>query len=828
MKRDKMSLKILKEIKKKISIAIEGASGNEVFFKGVLNDHGEIWDVEVLARGNKFSVPAILYDIEPGDIVIHNHPSGNLTPSQADISIAAKLGQEGIGFMIVDNDVMNFYVVVEPLQPHERVSIPPESVEEILGQGGSISSLLTEYEYRDEQLRMSKLIANGLNNSRHIMVEAGTGTGKSLAYLIPGILWAVRNKKRVVVSTNTINLQEQIFQKDIPFLQKVLPESFKGVLVKGRSNYLCLRKLDNLEADSLLEEIDEDFQELKVLKEWGLKTREGSKSDLSFVPKESNWEQVCSEGDLCLKVHCSNYRDCFFFRARRESATADVLVVNHHLLFADISLKAKGLEGGVLPAYHALVFDEAHNIEDTATGYFGYKINKYLALKQLGRLFYTKGGKQRGFLNELSYKVGTNKFATPVVKQKVNDNIIMTLIPGISQMTQKTNLFFDNAYSLLEGSSSKLRITKELQETTEFKDVKGLCFSYIKELSEFINQLKEMQNTIEELPSQAFEVLIPQMVELNAFIKRLEGVVETLDYIFLKETDGDVKWLESSGTIRNRYLTAYSAPLDISDELNRSIYQLYDTVVMTSATMTTAGNFKYIKKRIGLNYVEEKLDELILASPFNYREQVMFCVPTDLPEPNFREFNDLIPDALLNTILATKGRAFVLFTSFKMLIETYDRLKPVLENHGINCLRQGESQRHLLLQNFKKDISSVLFATSSFWEGVDVQGESLSNVILVKLPFSVPDEPIVEARQELIALRGGNPFMEYQVPQAVLKFKQGFGRLIRSKSDKGVVVVTDKRILTKQYGKIFLKSLPKCKEVAGTVNDIKDKIIEFI
>lgn len=823
-----MTVSFREDVKNRIRLAIEKAGGNEVFFRGVVNDSKEIFDMEILARGNEFSVPAIMYDLEVGDVVIHNHPSGNLSPSQADIGIAAKLGQDGIGFIIVSNNGERSYTVVEPMAPQEQVDVSEENIEEILGPVGVIAQALENYEQRPEQLSMSKLIAKGLNQSQHVIVEAGTGTGKSLAYLIPGILWAVGNKKRVVVSTNTINLQEQIVYKDIPFLQKVLPLGFKGVLVKGRSNYLCLRKLENIETDSLLEDIDEDYQELKLLKDWGLKTKEGSKADLNFMPRESNWEQVCSEGDLCLKLHCSNYRECFFFKARRESANADILVVNHHLLFADISLKAKGLEGGVLPSYHSVVFDEAHNIEDTATQYFGYKANKYLVPKQLNRLFYSKGGKQKGFLMDISQKLTNNKYVTPLLKQKVYDEVHMYFLPQIADIVSKNNYFFDNIYLFLDGNTSKLRLTQEVVETQSYKKIKEEVFQFLKIFSEFIERVRALQKELEDMAPKAFEGFVPNMVELSAMITRLESIVETLDYIFLKETSEDVKWLELSGTQKNRYITAYSAPLDVSKALYQNIYDNYESVVLTSATMTTGGNFKYIKDRVGLGFCEDKLEELTLPSPFDYRQQVLFCVPTDISEPTMKNFNQDIPNVLLKTILATGGRAFVLFTSFKMLSDVYNELKPILESRGINCLKQGEYQRHILLQNFKKDVTSVLFATASFWEGVDVQGEALSNVILVKLPFSVPDEPIIEARQELIAKGGGNPFMEYTVPQAVLKFKQGFGRLIRSKSDKGVVVVTDKRVLTKQYGKIFLKSLPRCKEFAGSTEAIAEKIREFI
>ena len=825
-----MTISFKGDIKNRIQIAIENANGNEVFFRGVVNEAKEICEVEVLARGNSVSVPAIMYDLDVGDVVIHNHPSGNLTASQADINIASKLGQDGIGFIIIDNQCEQSYTVVEPLVPQEHVEVSVDTIKEILGADGLIAKSLESYEQRDEQISMSKLVAEGLNNSRHVLVEAGTGVGKSLAYLIPGILWSVGNKKRIVVSTNTINLQEQIVYKDIPFLKKVLPVDFKGVLVKGRSNYLCLRKLDNLETDSLLEGIDEDLQELKTLKDWGLKTKEGSKADLSFIPKHSNWEQVSSEGDLCLKVHCSNYRDCFFFKARRESANADVLVVNHHLLFADISLKAKGLEGGVLPKYHSVVFDEAHNIEDTATNYFGYKANKYLVPKQLSRLFYTaKGAKQRGLLIDLNNRVAMNKHITALLKQKVNDEVTMYFLPQMADIVSKNNQFFDNVHMFLSGDFSKLRLTQDVMDREGYKKIKVEIFEFLKIFSEFVGRLRGLQKSLEnDIPQKAFESFIPQMVELNAMIIRLESIIETMDYIFLKESNEDVRWLELSGNQRNRYITAHAAPLDVSKALYENIYDNYESVILTSATMTTGGNFKYIKERIGLDFCDEKLEELTLASPFNYRKQVLFCIPTDIPEPTTKEFNSVMPDVLLKTILSTGGRAFVLFTSFKMLNDVYTHLAPILESQGINCLRQGEFQRHILLQNFKKDVTSVLFATASFWEGVDVQGESLSNVILVKLPFSVPDEPIIEARQELIAKSGGNPFMEYTIPQAVLKFKQGFGRLIRSKSDKGVVVVTDKRILTKYYGKVFLKSLPRCKEFAGSTEEIADKIRSFI
>ncbi|WP_353893207.1 helicase C-terminal domain-containing protein [Proteinivorax hydrogeniformans] len=814
--------------RKMIEAAILTAKGNEVFFRGFLSDD-KVIDVEVLARGNEFSVPAILNDLEPGDVVIHNHPSGRLTPSTADINVASRLGADGIGFVIVDNSCRDSYTVVEPKRAEVLQSIPLEEVRNVLDDGGVISKFLPQYEKRDEQLIMAEKVAQGFNSGKNVIVEAGTGTGKSLAYLIPSILWAVKNKKRVVVSTNTINLQEQIILKDIPFLKRTLDVNFKGVLVKGRSNYLCKTKLDKLQGD-LFEETDDDLTEIKKIREWAFATTDGSKSDLGFKPKGKNWEQICSEADLCTKAQCSHFRDCFFFAARRESATADILVVNHHLLFADLALKSKGMEGGVLPGYHGIVLDEGHNVEDVATTYFGASINRFLLLKQLRRIYQTKKkGKQVGTLKEVLNKTQTHKMIPITVKKSLEERI-NALIPQLAQLVDATNEFFTFIENwIIEGEKkNKLRITKEVSQSVDYMPIRKITKGYIKKASEFTKGLNDLLDEVENLPATVFSHLLTSAVELNAMNRRVEGIISTLESILLSQSDGEVRWIELNSSSRGKNVSLCLAPLDVSAELNENVFQKYETVVLTSATIATNQNFSYIKKRLGLSRQSEKLEECILPSPFDYKRQVMLCVPMDIPLPNSNEFLAENTELILKAILQTDGSAFVLFTSFKMLNDVFYKLKDQLESKGITALKQGQRQRHQLLETFKNDVNSVLFATASFWEGVDVQGKSLSNVILVKLPFSVPDEPIVQSRQELIEKEGGNPFMEYTVPQAILRFKQGFGRLIRSREDKGIVVCTDKRILTKHYGNMFIRSLPKCTTVSGSSEEVMSKINKFM
>ncbi|WP_350343584.1 helicase C-terminal domain-containing protein [Proteinivorax tanatarense] len=813
--------------KKAIEAAILAAKGNEVFFKGFISD-GNVIDVEVLARGNQFSVPAILQDLEPGDVVIHNHPSGRLTPSTADINIASRLGADGIGFIIVNNDCRSSYTVVEPKKPDALLNIEVGEVRDVLDESGAISKLLPLYEKRDEQLVMAEKVIQGYNEGKNVIVEAGTGTGKSLAYLIPSILWAVKNKKRVVVSTNTINLQEQIISKDIPFLQQTLAVNFKGVLVKGRSNYLCKAKLDKLQGD-LFEETDEELMELKKIREWAFTTSDGSKADLGFRPLEKHWEKLSSEGDLCTKAHCPHFRDCFFFTARRESATADIMVVNHHLLFADLALKGKGLEGGVLPNYHGIVLDEAHNVEDVATTYFGASINRFLVLKQLRRIYQTKiKGKQTGTLQEILVKAQTQR-RLPVAAKKSIENHINNIIPLLAQLVDGTNEFFTAIEKwIADDNKSKLRITNQVTKGHRFQTIKELSKKYVNKANTFTSEINSLLDALEELPSDVFSHLLTSAVELNAMNKRIEGIVSTIESILNSQSDQEVRWIEIKASSRGKNASLCLAPLDVSFELNDNVFQKYETVILTSATIATNGNFSYIKKRIGLSKSKGNLIECILPSPFDYKRQVLLCVPMDIPLPSSSEFLDENTKFILKAILKTEGRAFVLFTSFKMLNDVFYKLKSHLENCGIKPLKQGQHQRHYLLETFKNDVNSVLFATASFWEGVDVQGKSLSNVILVKLPFSVPDEPIIQARQELIEKEGGNPFMNYTVPQAILRFKQGFGRLIRSKEDKGVVVCTDKRILTKYYGKMFLKSLPSCSIKSGNSSDILNNITYFM
>jgi ATP-dependent DNA helicase DinG len=826
-----------------IRAEIEAADGNEVFFVGTTDEQRMVVKVVPLAHGNQEAVPAITQHVRHGDVVIHNHPDGPLTPSSADISIASNIGQAGVGFYIVNNDVSRVYEVVVAFSQDKLESLNIDALADILLPKGPVARKLRKYEHREQQIDMLRLVADSFNQDGIAAIEAGTGTGKTFAYLIPAIHWAVKNKERVVLSTNTINLQEQLMQKDIPMLLSVLPVECKAVLVKGRGNYVCLRKLAMLEREFDLLTAPEEREVLQTIVAWAKQTRDGSRSDLNFVPKAEVWDKVNAEADTCLRAKCLHFADCFVNRARRDAASADLLVVNHHLLFADLSVRsATGSysDMAVLPGYRRVIFDEAHNIEDSATSYFGGRVTRFGLLRLLGRLHHPQAQRQEGgLISALRAKLMRAQKGDERIDELIL-HIQDEIIPRKGMLEFHMNEAFDALSDFVRGYESarradgelKVRVNPVLQEDSFWMDN---CLPLVKHLLEelrlFTARIDLALKRLKEIEAgQDKETDVSdEKIELGAVANRIDTAAATIEDALFGESSDRIRWIEVQNRAKNPAVRVYSVPLDVGPVLAEQVYARFPTVVLTSATLTVENRFDFLSSRIGLKDADEsRVRFLQLSSPFDYPNQALMGIPTDIPDPKDADYREILIGSIFRCLSITEGRAFLLFTSFSMLDWAHRQLAPKLDRElGVRALRQGEANRTVLLERFRHNMTSVLFATLSFWEGVDVEGESLECVVLSKLPFKVPDDPVIQARAESIDRNGGNSFLEYSVPLAVIKLKQGFGRLIRNRTDRGVVLILDKRVVRKYYGRMFLNSLPACRMVQGNSEEVFKEIETF-
>jgi ATP-dependent DNA helicase DinG len=645
------------------------------------------------------------------------------------------------------------------------------TLREIFSPGGLISQQLEEYEFRQEQLQMAHEVARALIDSEHLIVEAGTGVGKSFAYLIPAISLALKAEQKVVISTNTISLQEQLVTKDIPFLQRILPRDFNVVLAKGRRNYLSRRRLKNLlNYERGLFDTLEEVEEVGEIEEWVNLTVDGSTADLPWQPNPLVWDKVASDRDNCLGRQCDTYDTCFYFNVRREMQDADLLIVNHHLLFSDLAIRKDSEEAlGVLPDYDYLIIDEAHHLEATATNHASIDFSntrvKWLldSLSNVAKLFESR------------------QLTTEVDEAREQANTLFrTIIDAMDEVDDRGH-----------GPTLTQRI-----HTRNF--VRNVLDTPLSDIAQTLKQLRDNTSTEDEEQ------------EITAHHRYCERLRDELDMI-IEQSDPDyVYWAEISTRGRTPRILLNATPANVNQILEDHLFTVKNSVVMTSATLSTNRNFAYFKKRVGIS----ECRELLANSPFDFKRQVQIHIPRNMPHPNSNGFVPAAIEKIKHYLKLTHGKAFVLFTSYKMMDEVYDAVAPDLEEIGIDTFKQGgELSRTAMLQAFREDTDSVLFGTSSFWEGVDVRGASLSNVIITRLPFEVPTHPVMEARVKQIKEEGGNEFFEFSLPEAILRLKQGFGRLIRTQTDNGIVVILDPRIRTANYGKQFLESLPNCEIV---------------
>lgn len=830
---EKISLEMITKLKEEIQLA----DNQEIFAKGLINPQtGFIETVQVLARGHSSAVPAMLNLVEPGAVFIHNHPSGCLTPSDADLKVASIIGNQGGGFLIINNAVTQGYMVVEPYLPQPRTHLVASEIIAFFQADGQLHRGLSRFEFRPQQLEMVKTIIFAFNNRRHLMVEAGTGTGKSLAYLVPAVYWAVGNNEKIVISTNTINLQEQLFYKDIPLLQRTLtpalPREFKSVLVKGRRNYICLRKLNYLNQGH--EDFSpEELEQLKQINHSVLQEDLGSKSDLSVQPRSEIWEKLASEVETCLRSKCYQFRRCFFQRARREAAGADLLIVNHHLLLADLLIRKESLSGeiAVLPKYKHLVIDEAHNLEHVATEYLGHQVNYANFIHSLQYIYNTKGKRQQGILQGIRHALTTGELEAGE-KSSLFGLIDTEIIPFFLKVSDLSHPFFKGVAEFFQRHQmtveTKLRLIKDLIESQEWLSrVLPLADDLIGAINQLSRKLNLLYDELASLPKKKLQDYDSLLIELEGRIIQLQRFYQSLEFITTLPDDNFVYWIEVFNRRQEElHCSLYAAPLEIADELREQVVEALDTVIFTSATLTVQGNFDFFRQNLGLT--GPRVDDLLVGSPFDYEKQALVTVVKDTSIAHLIDAEKDVLDYLLTIIEIMQGRTLVLFTSYRMLNAFYKALKDQLFDRGITLYRQGERSRQQIIHDFKRERSGVIFGTSSFWEGVDIPGEELSCVVIMKLPFLVPSEPIIAARIEKMEREGKNSFSQFMLPNAVIKFKQGFGRLIRSKDDRGVVVVFDPRIHTKSYGKVFLSSLPKTEIQVADFFAISKQIKKFI
>lgn len=821
--------RIAPDVRALLAREIELAGGREVSFVAQLNDDGVIVSARVVARGTVDRVLALPGVASAGEMLLHNHPSGVLEPSQADLSVAARVHDGGIGFGIINNSATEIFVTVEVPKSRKEVPIDPLDVVALLSERGPVAEVMGTYEDRPSQRDMAAHISDAYNEGGVVLLEAGTGVGKSFAYLVPALTWSRVNRERTVVSTNTINLQEQLFAKDLPLLRTALSETDHTptfALLKGWRNYLCLHRLDQARTGvrSLLE--PDKWDELEALASWAGHTTDGTLSDLPIQPSHEVWDEVSAEADLCSRVKCGHFNRCFLFSARRKAAEADIIVVNHHLLAADLAVRRaqdNWLDAAVLPPYNRLVLDEAHHLEDVAANHLGVQVSSGGIRRLLNR--FERNGK--GLVPALAWELSSQ---SDMLSRASLDLLRDRLVPTLAQARRSAESLLLLLFERLEPVPGHvMRLNDDFAQDEIWG--RGLATELDATLAAFKNLKDHVETIADRLSTAPPDDRRTQLLqEVRAVIRRLEAVSDGLNATLRPAGGGvpTVRWLERTG-LRGQQVALAAVPLDLAPLLRELLFDRLSTVTLTSATLAAGGDFGFLESRIGLGgeHSPVKTRE-ILPSPFDFASQCLFGIPTDIPEPREDELGHAaaVSQVVTDLAYASDGGMFVLFTSYAALRRVASELQATL-GHRWPLLVQGTAPRDQLLRRFREAGNAILLGTDSFWEGVDVPGRALRTLVLTKLPFKVPNEPLTEARLERLAEQGEDGFMGYLLPHAALKLKQGFGRLIRSRRDVGVVVLLDKRVVTKRYGSLVLSGLPKAERVTGTWHQVLTKCEDF-
>jgi ATP-dependent DNA helicase DinG len=820
-----------------IRVEVGKAGGREVCFLARVDPDRVLVDPRAVARGNRAAVLVAARDAEEGSVMIHNHPSGELEPSDADLSAAARLYEAGIGTAITNNDAGGLFVVVEPPKPRVIQPLEIDRLEALIGPMGPLVHEHPRYEDRPGQRAMLRQVAETYNRGGVTLVEAGTGTGKSLAYLIPSAEWAVQNAERTVISTNTINLQEQLDGKDLPLVRKLVGEEVDWELVKGRGNYISIRRAMLAAESAPLLFPDDRSDELDGLLEWIGRTEDGSLADLTFVPSEDVWDEVKSDADICLRTRCPHFQACFYQRSRRRAASATLLITNHHLLFTDLSVRIATQNykaSAVLPAYRHLVLDEAHNIEDAATSHLGLEVTRRGMFRMLARLDW----RGRGVLTAVREALVDRTEREPAMELK--SRIEERVCPALEEARAQLTLFLNALEPLVpHDATGAVRIgTAEIPEPAFHPGVRDRLDGLTSAFRTLERELRDVRERLEDHDSLA-EGLEGRLLDLRSSEGRLRDSAQTLLTVLGADEEEErfVRWLQWRGKARgkNRNLVIASAPIEVGKVLREHLFEKVETVALCSATLATKQSFSFLKSRIGLRDddlleydVKLKVTQSIINSPFDFQEQTLLIIPTDLPDVNEPRgaFEGATAEVIREACAVSGGGTFVLFTSHRALRRVAELLR---EDRTVRwpLFVQGEDTRVRLLEHFIESGSGILLGTASFWEGVDVPGRALRGLIIQRLPFKVPTEPITAARMEAIERRGGSSFGEFVLPLAAVKLKQGFGRLVRSREDRGAILILDDRIVRKSYGSYLRESLPPAPMKKGPWADLVRFLREF-
>ncbi|MFN2412294.1 MAG: ATP-dependent DNA helicase [Pyrinomonadaceae bacterium] len=637
-----------------------------------------------------------------------------------------------------------------------------DGLEQVFGIGGLVSQFHAHYEYREGQVKMAEAIARTFGEKKHLIVEAGTGTGKTLAYLIPAIAESIKKKKRIIISTGTKNLQEQLMEKDIPFLQKIMPKKFSAAYMKGRSNYACIYRLHKSDDQPILDGMNE-IDHFREVREWARETKTGDREELTNLPENlSFWNRVNAKSEICIGQKCPDFEPCFITRMRVRAEDADIVIVNHHLFFADLNVRGNNF-GKVIPDYGAVIFDEAHLIEDIAADYFGFQVSNFR-------------------IDELVRDAGELPISDAVATAGIMKS--SARIVGFSEQ-------FWARFSQARGQEGRFPLLADA-----FANRGSDGEEHPTALGESYHAL---DNALTRLETEV-DIYSDKMPEAESVVRRIRQTKFDLGFIVKQADRNFVYWLERRG--RGVFLQA--SPVDVSELLQEKLFNKVETCILTSATLSANGSFNFIRDRLGLT--AGKTTSLVAPSSFDYEKQAIIYLPNAMPDPRSPEFSQTAATEIVRILQVTKGHAFVLCTSNASMAALYELVSSRI---GYPCFLQGSMSKTGLLEKFRETPNAVLFATTSFWQGVDVRGEQLSCVIIDKLPFAVPTDPIVQARSKFIDENGGRSFFDYTVPQAVISLKQGVGRLIRSTTDRGVIAILDPRLRTKSYGRDFLNSLPR-------------------
>jgi len=712
---------------------------------------------------------------------------------------------------------------LEPLRPLAQPEpLDPDALVAMLETDGLLARSFPGYEYRPQQVEMLRAVTEAFNNSEHLLVEAGTGTGKSIAYLLPAVYYAATNGRRVVISTNTINLQEQLFHKDLPDLQKILPLEFRVSILKGRSNYLCRRRLD-----AMRQREDLTADEVRVLAKvmaWLPTTTSGDVAELNLIQQEQGiWSRLSADPETCQPDTCMHANRCFFYHAHARAERSHLVIVNHALLLSDLAV-----EGQVLPEYQYLIIDEAHHLEARATEQLGFEVSQ----AQIAGLFTALSHSQSasrpgGFLADIAGDLRGHKVPEPARREV--EKIIVSLHDAIDRGHRQLYQFFNVLSRCLDelveqrGQPStydlQLRLTSALRVQPAWSNIEVAWTEFSLPLDDTYRALDRLYKALAELDGKAMPRLDDWLAELAGYRRRLGELIIQLNALLSEPDAARIYWVTVDA--RDQTISLHAAPLHVGSVLETKLMSQKQCVILTSATLRAGDDFGFIKERLGLWDIRE----LAVGSPFDYAKSTLLYLPTDIPEPGEPYYQKTLERALIDLCKATQGRTLVLFTSHSQLQATYKAISRPLGEAGIAVLGQGlDGSRSHLLETFKSEGGSVLLGTRSFWEGIDVVGEALSCLVIARLPFDVPNDPIFAARSEHFE----EPFSQFAIPQAILRFRQGFGRLIRSQTDRGVVAILDRRVIAKNYGRLFLDALPQCTLRRGVLGDLPEAAARWL